>query len=67
MISLRRVVVITPTAVAIVSGAAPVAADWNAGVDLSNQGRVAEAAEHFQEVVTSNPNWRGGYLLLCRC
>jgi len=67
MIPLRRALVCTVLAVAVVVGAGPVAADWNTGVDLYNQGLFAEAAEHFQAVVKSNPNWPGGYLMLGRC
>ena len=67
MIPLRRILVITALAVAVVFGAGTVAADWNAGVDFYNQGLFAEATEHFQAVVKSNPNWPGGYLMLGRC
>lgn len=67
MIPLRRAFMITALAVAFVLGAGPVAADWNAGVDLYNQGRFAEAAEHFRGVVKTNPGWPGGYLMLGRC
>jgi tetratricopeptide (TPR) repeat protein len=67
MIPLRRVFVFTALSVAVVVGAGPVAADWNTGVDLYNQGLFAEAAEHFQAVVKSNPSWPGGYLMLGRC
>jgi tetratricopeptide (TPR) repeat protein len=63
----RSLVVVTALAVAVVLVAGPVAADWSAGVDLYHQGRFAEAAEHFQAVVKSNPNWPGGYLMLGRC
>ena len=44
-----------------------VAADWNAGRQLYNEGRFAEAAVHFRETVGSNPNWPSGYLMLGRC
>lgn len=67
MIPMNRVLVITALAVAVVLLVGPVAADWSAGVDLYNQGRFAEAAERFQAVVRSNPNWPGGYLMLGRC
>ncbi len=67
MIPSRRLFVVTAVAVAVVLLAGPVAADWSAGVDLYNLGRFAEAAEHFQAVVKSNPNWPGGYLMLGRC
>jgi len=67
MIPFRRLLVVTALAVAVVLPARPVAADWSAGVDLYHQGRFAEAAEHFQGVVKSNPSWPGGYLMLGRC
>jgi len=67
MIPSRNLVVVTALAVASVLVAGPVAADWSAGVDLYHQGRFAEAAEHFREVVKSNPGWPGGYLMLGRC
>jgi tetratricopeptide (TPR) repeat protein len=43
----------------VVSAAGPAGADC--------QGRFADAAEHFQATVTSNPHWPGGYLMLGRC
>lgn len=43
------------------------AADWDAGRQLYNEGRFAEAAVHFRETVGSNPNWPSGYLMLGRC
>ena len=52
-------------AVALAAGSA--AADWSAGLQLYNEGRFADAMEHFQATVTSNPNWPGGYLMLGRC
>ena len=67
MIQLRRALGISALAVAVVLAAGPVAADWNAGVDLYNQGLFAEAAEHFQGVVKTHPGWPGGYLMLGRC
>lgn len=54
------------TAIALlVAGIA--AADWDAGRQLYNEGRFAEAAVHFRETVGSNPNWPSGYLMLGRC
>jgi len=67
MIPLRSVLVITALAAAVVLATGPVAADWNAGRQLYNEGRFAEAAVHFQETVGSNPNWPSGYLMLGRC
>ncbi len=67
MIPLRRVLVITALAAVVVLATGPVAADWNAGRQLYNEGRFAEAAVHFQETVGSNPNWPSGYLMLGRC
>jgi tetratricopeptide (TPR) repeat protein len=67
MIPLRRVFVITALAAAVVLGTGPVAADWDAGRQLYNEGRFAEAAVHFRETVGSNPNWPSGYLMLGRC
>ncbi len=66
MISLCKLVVVT-TAIAIMLTVAPVAADWNAGLELFGQERFAEAVEHFQGVIKSNPNWPGAYLMLGRC
>jgi tetratricopeptide (TPR) repeat protein len=67
MIATRRFLVIAAVAVVLALLAGPVAADWNAGVDLYHQGRFAEAVEQFQAVVKSNPDWPGGYLMLGRC
>jgi len=67
MILSLRALVVTAVAVAVVLLAGPAVADWSAGVDLYQQGRFAEAAEHFQAVVKSTPNWPGGYLMLGRC
>ncbi|HSN55310.1 MAG TPA: tetratricopeptide repeat protein [Candidatus Sulfomarinibacteraceae bacterium] len=67
MIPSCRLLAVTSVVVAVALAAAPVAADWSTGVDLYHQGRFAEAAEHFQAVVRSNPNWPGGYLMLGRC
>ena len=60
-------IVIAAVAVAALLAAEPVAADWNTGLGLYNQGHFEEAAEHFQEVVQTNPDWPGGYLMLGRC
>jgi len=67
MIPSRRLVVAAAVAVAVVLAAGPAAADWSAGLELYQQGRFAEAVEHFQAVVKSNPRWPGGYLMLGRC
>ena len=66
MIPSYRLVVAT-LAVAVVLAAGPANADWGAGLELYNQGRFADAVEHFQAVVKSNPHWPGGYLMLGRC
>ena len=66
MIPSRRLVA-AAVAVAVVLAAGPAAADWNAGLELYKQGRFADAVEHFQAVVKSNPGWPGGYLMLGRC
>ncbi len=63
--SYRLVAAAVLVVVLLVAG--PAAADWSAGVDLYNQGRFADAVEHFQAVVKSNPSWPGGYLMLGRC
>jgi len=67
MITVRRLLGVIALAVVVVLAAGPAAADWSAGVDLYNQGRFADAAEHFRQVVGTNPSWPGGYLMLGRC
>jgi len=62
-----RLVVIAAIAIAALLMAGPVAADWNTGLALYNQGHFEEAAENFQGVVQTNPDWPGGYLMLGRC
>ena len=66
MIPSYRLVVAT-LAVAVALAAGPANADWGAGLELYNQGRFADAVEHFRAVVKSNPHWPGGYLMLGRC
>jgi tetratricopeptide (TPR) repeat protein len=65
--SRRLVVIAASAALVLVSAAGPAAADWKTGVELYNQGRFANAAEHFLATIKSNPHWPGGYLMLGRC
>lgn len=67
MSSSPKAIVIVLVVLLAVLATGPVAADWNEGIELYNQGRFAEAAEQFQATVKSNPHWPGGYLMLGRC
>jgi tetratricopeptide (TPR) repeat protein len=67
MSSSLKVVVAGFMAMMAALAAVPAAADWDEGRALYSQGRFAEAAEHFQAAVKSNPHWPGGYLMLGRC
>jgi len=62
-----RFVAVSAVILAATLAAGPAAADWNAGLQLYNEGRFADAMEHFQATVKSNPKWPGGYLMLGRC
>ena len=63
----RLLVIAAAAAFIIVSAAGPATADWSAGLELYRQGQFADATEHFQAMVTSNPHWPAGYLMLGRC
>ncbi len=65
--SYRLLVIAAFAAFIVVSAAGPATADWDAGRELYRQGQFADAAEHFRAMVTSNPRWPGGYLMLGRC
>ena len=63
----RLVIIAASVTLMVVSAAGPAVADWSTGLELYSQGRFADAAEHFQATVTTNPHWPGGYLMLGRC
>lgn len=67
MMRLFGCAVVAVLMIGVMLAGGPVAADWNTGVELYSEGRFADAIEHFQATVTSNPNWAGGYLMLGRC
>lgn len=67
MVRTFKLVAVAAVVVAVALAAGPAGADWNAGIQLYNEGRFADAMEYFQATVKSNPNWPGGYLMLGRC
>jgi tetratricopeptide (TPR) repeat protein len=50
-----------------ISFAAPVAADWNAGLEAYKAKNYAAAAVEFEKVTKSNPDYVGGYYMLGLC
>jgi tetratricopeptide (TPR) repeat protein len=50
-----------------VAMAAPVAAEWNKGLEAYNKRDYATAAKEFEEVTKTNPDYAGGYYMLGVC
>lgn len=54
-------------AAAVVAAGSVALAGWNEGLAAFDAKKYPVAAEHFAEVIRTNPSWSGGYYMLGRC